>query len=175
MDPRIKKYHSGAQVSRLIKRTASQIIGLAIDIVERSPDKQTALERLRAFSGPVKERPKENEPMTDAPHAPLRIEIHDPRNIAVYDGEVQLGGIQELKLHAATDKIPPIFEITVFEVVPEMSEGMRLSIEHTTEVARRVGAQLHVRPVTEGVMESNPEEQAQAERALQEQLIPPRV
>lgn len=175
MDPRIKKYHSETQVSLLIKRTAQQIIGLAIDIVERAPDKKAALERLHAFAGPVKEGPKERTIMTDAPHAPLRIEIHDPRNISVYEGESQLGGIQELKLHAATDKIPPIFEITVFEVVPGMSDEMRLTIEHTTEVARRVGAQLHVRPVTEGSMETNSEEQTQAEQAIKEQLIPPKI
>lgn len=176
MTQRAKTYHSTAQVDQLIKKATKFVVDLMIDIVRRSPDQEAAVDRLSAFAGSVKMKAKENEPMTDsAPHAPLRIEIHDPRNIAVYEGENQLGGVQELKLHVATDKIPPIFEVTVLEIVPEMSDSVRLDIETTTEVARRCGAQVRVMPLAECVMESNPEEQAQAEQSLQEQLIPPKV
>lgn len=113
--------------------------------------------------------------MTDAPHAPIRIEIHDPRNIALYEGEIQLGGVLELKLHAAVDRIPPIFEVTVSEIVDGMSDEMKLSIERTTEVARRCGAQICVQPFSDCTMETNADEQTQAEQAIKEQLIPPKV
>jgi hypothetical protein len=118
---------------------------------------------------------KENSMTDTAPHAPLRIEIHDPRNITVYEGDQQLGSVIELKLHAAVDKIPPIFEVSVMEIVPEMSDVMKLSIKRTMEVAKRCGAQIKIRPISECEMETNPEEQTQAEQSLKEQLIPPKV
>lgn len=177
MDPRIKKYHSGTQMSRLIKRTASQIIGLAVDIVERAPDKQAALDRLRAFAGPVKEGSKENNTMTDAPHAPLCIEIRDPRNITVLVDGIPIGSITELKLHAASDKIPPVFEITFPEIPPNMDDTVKEAIGRSVEAVRKsgCGAQIHYKRMVEFQLESNPEEQTQAEKSLQEQLIPPKV
>ena len=108
---------------------------------------------------------------TPAPVSPLTIEIYDTRNIIVLVGGVQLGRIQELKLHASVDKIPPILEATVPEIVSEMSDATKQAIARTIEVMRSFGAQIHFRPMGDFKLEANPEEQTQAEQALVEQVI----
>ncbi len=108
---------------------------------------------------------------TPAPVNPLTIEIYDLRRLCISVGEAQIGFIQELKLHASADKIPPILEVTLPEIVQEMSDEVKKGIGDAIEVLQSYGAQIHFRPMGDFTLEANPEEQTQAEQALVEQVI----
>jgi hypothetical protein len=104
---------------------------------------------------------------------PLIIEIHDPRNIVILDGVQQLGCISALKFEAAIDKIPPILEVEVPNVMDEMSQDLKDSIATTIEAVQRHGGQVVFRSPSEFEMDTDEQEQSQAEETIKASFLTP--
>jgi len=103
---------------------------------------------------------------------PLIIEVHDTRNIVVLDGDKPLGCIQSVKFEAAADEIPPILEVEVPSVTESMSEEVKDSIANTIEAIQRHGGQVIFRDPSGFEMNTDGQEQVEAEKTLTAAFLP---
>lgn len=103
---------------------------------------------------------------------PLSIEVHDTRNIVVLDGARPLSCIQSIKFEVAADQIPPILEVEVPSVMESMSEELKGSIETTIEAVQRHGGLVTFRDPSGFEMDTNGQEQVEAEKTLRAAFLP---
>ena len=98
----------------------------------------------------------------------LIIEIGtQPSDIVVREGDKILGSILSLKLEADVAKIPPILHVELPDE-NHVSEEARPGVAQTIEAIQRHGGQVSF--IGPPVIESNPEEQTQAESKLRNMI-----
>ncbi len=97
---------------------------------------------------------------------PLTLDIYDHRNIVVRQLDKHLGFIQGISINATSTDMPTIEAVVPEPTDADMTEEQHKAMAETIRILQEHGARVHLTSWKDLVPEQNPEEQAQAEKAL---------